>query len=147
MAENRTFPMTPMTYPARIVRTEDGDFLVTFTDIPEALSGASTFEEAQSLAGDALDMAIGGYIEASRPLPPSRQAAPGEVPIAVDPQTAARALLVRAMADQRLSKVALAERIGQDEKAVRRMISGKGASFGLVLKALKAMGIRPALAA
>lgn len=65
----------------------------------------------------------------------------------VEPALAARAMLIAAMAERRISNVALAQMIGRDEKAVRRIASGKSASFGLTLLAPRAVGIRSALAA
>lgn len=49
------------------------------------------------------------------------------------------------MGEQGISNVALAKRINRDEKAVRRILSGKSASFSLTMDALKAVGLRPAL--
>ena len=49
------------------------------------------------------------------------------------------------MADQGLTKVALAARLGKDEKAVRRMLEPKGASLDMVFSALRAVGARPML--
>jgi hypothetical protein len=37
--------------------------------------------------------------------------------------------------------------MGRDEKVIRRIISGKGASLDLTLQALRAVGIRAPLAA
>lgn len=138
--------MTPMTYPATITREPEGDFVVRFRDVPEALSGGTTHEEAAGLASDALTVALEGYLEAGQPLPVAALARPGEIDVAVDPALAARAMLIAAMAEQRLSNVALAQRLGKDEKAVRRIIAGQSASFALTLAALRCVGIQPALA-
>ncbi|HZK99279.1 MAG TPA: hypothetical protein VFC47_05220 [Caulobacteraceae bacterium] len=46
---------------------------------------------------------------------------------------------------QGLTNVALARRMNRDEKAARRILSGRRASFALTLEALKALELRPAL--
>ena len=139
--------MTPMTYPAMIAQAPEGDFVVRFRDVPQALTGGATREEASELATDALAVALEGYLEAGRSFPSASLAQADEIEVAVDPALAARAMLIAAMAEQRLSNVALAQRLGKDEKTVRRIVSGQSASFALTLAALRAVGIRPALAA
>jgi antitoxin HicB len=139
--------MTPITYPAHIEETGPHEFLVTFPDIPEALTDGATRAEAEANAADALSAALEGYLELGRDFPAARPAQKGEAEIALDPAIAARGVLVRAMTAQHLSKVALAQRMGRDEKVIRRIISGKGASLDLTLQALRAVGIRAALAA
>ena len=138
--------MTPMTYPAAIVQAPEGDFVVRFRDVPQALTGAATHEAAAGLASDALTVALEGYLEASQPLPLASAARPGEFDVPVDPSLAARVMLIAAMTAQRLSNVALAQRLGKDEKTVRRIVSGQSASFALTLAALREVGIQPALA-
>lgn len=139
--------MTPIAFPARISEVEPGDFLVTFADLPEAITGGADRAEAEIQAADALAVAIEGYLLAGRTVPQPRAPRAGEVAVALDPRLAARLLLVTEMAHQGLSKVGLAERLGRDEKTVRRILSGKGATLDLTLSALRALGVRPVLAA
>jgi len=77
------------------------------------------------------------------PLPEARAGLP---PAPLDPRIAARVLLTRATAEQGLTKVALAARMQVDEKAVRVILSGQKVSLNRTLDALRAVGIRPALA-
>jgi antitoxin HicB len=139
--------MTPFAYPCRIEEIDRNEFLVTFPDVPEALTSGETRDAALVAAADALVVAIDGYLEAGREVPSPRPARRDEDLIALDPAVAARVVLLREMARLRMSRVALATQLGRDEKAVRRMISGKGASLEMTLNALKVMGIRPVLAA
>src|SRR5665213_3635624 len=55
-------------YPARI-GPDGGGFRVSFPDIPEALTGAATREEALALTADALTTAMDFYFEDRRPVP------------------------------------------------------------------------------
>jgi len=138
--------MHPFSYPARVEEVEPGEFLVTFADVPEALTSEPTREAAIEAAADALAVAIEGYLEAGRELPARRAAAADEIEIPLDLAVAARALLLQEMKRQGLSKVGLAQRLGRDEKAARRILSGKGATLDLTLLALRAVGVRPGLA-
>ena len=139
--------MTPMIYAAAITQAPEGDFVVRFRDVPQALTGGATREEAAGLAVDALAAALEGYLEGGLALPAASPARAGEIDVPIEPALAARAMLIAAMAEQRLSNVALAQRLGKDEKTVRRIVSGRNASFALTLAALRTVGIRPALAA
>ena len=77
--------MPSTTYPARIEEVEPGEFLVTFRDVPEALTSADSFEAAAELARGALSAAIEGYIHAGRSAPQPRPADPNEIEIALLP--------------------------------------------------------------
>lgn len=59
-------------YPAKIAPDTVG-FMVTFRDIPEALSAGQTREEAEAMAADALLVAMDFYFEDRRPVPPPRR--------------------------------------------------------------------------
>ncbi len=63
---------------------------------------------------------------------------------AVQPKLAARAHLSGAMKAQGISKVGLAKLMKRDEKAVRLILSGRGASLDMTLEALRAVGVLPA---
>jgi antitoxin HicB len=121
------------------------DFVASFPDIPEAITGAATRDQALIMAQDALATAIEHYLDIGRSVPsPSARAELPQVPL--DPAIAARVLLTQAMAEQGLTKVALAARMQVDEKAVRVILSGRKVSLNRTLDALRAVGIRPALA-
>jgi antitoxin HicB len=137
--------MHPLIYPVLIEEAAPADFVATFPDIPEAVTGAATREQALTMAEDALVTAVEHYLKLGRSVPlPSRQADLPQIPL--KPTIAARVLLTRAMADQGLTKVALAARMRVDEKAVRLILSGRKVSLNRTLDALRAVGIRPALA-
>ena len=138
--------MQPWTYPA-IFERQDGEIVVRFPDVPEALTGAADEAEARELAADALAAALSHYLDTGRDLPEPRPARKDEEAIPLAPDVAARGLLLRAMAAQRINKVALAVRMGRDEKVARRIVAGEGVSLDLTLAALKAVGIRPSLVA
>ena len=58
-----------MEYPARFVRDKvSGGFVVTFPDVPEAITEGETFEAAMLMAQEALELALALH-EHSRDLP------------------------------------------------------------------------------
>lgn len=57
-----------MKYPANIEQDGNG-FVVSFPDIPEALTGADTYAEAIEMAQDSLITAFEFYFEDQRPIP------------------------------------------------------------------------------
>ncbi len=138
--------MLTWTYPARIERHADDEYVVSFPDVPEALTSARTEGEALALAEDAIEEAILGYLAQGRAVPQPRPAKNGERAAPLDPTTAARAALADKMREQRVSNVALAARLDKSEGAVRRLIDGRtGVKIDTVLDALDALGARAVL--
>lgn len=136
--------MTAFTYPARIVEEAPGEFLVTFRDIPEAITGGETFEESYQLAADALDVAVEGLLLETRDVPAPSSPEDGEFLVPLSPGVAARLALSNEMKRQHVSGRALAERMGKDEKNIRRIMQGKS-TFEAALQALRTLGVRPSL--
>jgi antitoxin HicB len=56
-------------YLALFEEVEPGEFLVTFPDVPEALTQGDGIVDARAQAGDALAVALDGYAERGRPIP------------------------------------------------------------------------------
>src|ERR1035441_10679398 len=99
-------------YPVTIEAHAADDFVATFQDIPEAITGGATRDEALGNAADALAVAIEGYLKLGRTVPRPTQGTLHDQ-VALDPRVAARVLLAAAMARQGLTKVALAAKLGQ----------------------------------
>ncbi len=60
------------TYAAVVTEPNPGEFLVAFPDVPEAITGGSSLEEAVSNAPDALAAALEHYQAAGLPFPARR---------------------------------------------------------------------------
>jgi len=136
--------MSNFYYPVLISEEAPGEFLATFRDIPEAITGGATAKETFILAVDALSVAIEGLLEDSREIAAPSQPQAGEILVPLDPAIAGRLALSDLMRSQHVSGRALAERLGRDEKHVRRILQGK-ASLDATLDALRELGVRPAL--
>ena len=129
-------------FPVQLNEQELGGFLVSFPDIPEALTEGDTMQDALTEAEDCLIAALGGYIETRRDLPgPS----PGEgLPLVSLPAlVAAKVALYRAMREQGIGNAALARRLETVEGTVRRLLDLDHRShIGQIEAALRALGQR-----
>ncbi len=109
-------------WPAAFVAQADGSVLVRFPDLPEALTAGDGPEDAMAEARDCLRTAIAGRILDRSEVPaPSRRRGRQRL-VALDPLVAAKAALYLALGEAGSSKVALAKRLGCDEKEVRRLL-------------------------
>ncbi|HTT79426.1 MAG TPA: type II toxin-antitoxin system HicB family antitoxin [Stellaceae bacterium] len=107
-------------YPYELQPQPEGGFTVKFPDVPEAITQGETAEEAAAMAEDALVTALSFYTDNAEKLPrPSP--AQGRPLALVPPLVAAKLALHDAMLAAPVSNVALARRLGVDEKAVRRL--------------------------
>ena len=115
--------MRTFVYPARF---EPGDkpgvLVITFRDVPEAITQGEGQKDALWQAADCLEEAIAGRIAGGRAIPKASRAARGERLIPVPAPMAAKAALYLAMAEAGMTNVQLARKLGCDEKEVRRML-------------------------
>lgn len=106
-------------YCATFEEDPDGGVIVTFPDVPEALTHGADREEAAANAGEALGMALLAYVELARPLP--KPSAPG-IEIPVPPADALKIALIQAFGVSGLSKSEVARRLGKSENEARRLL-------------------------
>jgi len=109
-----------LSYPARIQRDGEG-FVVSFPDIPEALTGSATREEALAMAADALTTAMDFYFEDRRPVPAPSAAKRGQVVIDLPPSVGAKVLLLNEMLRQHVKPAELARRMNVRPQEVNRL--------------------------
>lgn len=108
-----------MRYPVTFDNDETG-WAVLFSDIPEAMTGGDTREEALSLARDALVTALDFYFEDRREIPqPSGE---GETFVEVPASVAAKILLLNAVVQRGISNADLARLIGTRPQEVTRIL-------------------------
>ena len=128
-------------YPCDLALDEGGALVVTFPDVPEAITGGTDRVEALGMAADALAAALAGYVHEKRDIPHPSEAADGQNRVAVPTVVAAKLALYSAMRAQRITKVELARRLGVSESAVRKLTNPDHRShIGQVQKALQAVG-------
>lgn len=107
-------------YPYKATPQPEGGFSIAFPDVPEAISQGETDAEVNAMAEDALVTALSFYTDASQPLPVPSPA--NGLPVAYVPSlVAAKLALHDAMVKGRVSNVTLGQRLGVDEKVIRRL--------------------------
>lgn len=70
-------------YPAKLTPAAEGGFVVTFPDIPEAITQGENVEHALSEAADALDEALIGRVNSGYRIPVPSRARQGQYLIPV----------------------------------------------------------------
>jgi antitoxin HicB len=119
----------------------DGGFVVTFPDLPEAITQGDDAARALEEAADALEEAIAGRIRRGDPIPAPSAEGGDRLQVPVPALTAAKAALYLALRESGMSKSELATRLGCDEKEVRRLLDPRHPSkLPRIEKALSALG-------
>jgi len=114
-------------YPVELSPDDNGTVLVTFPDVPEAITFGEDEDEALLRAVDALESAMSFYVEARQPLPlPS--AANGRPTVCPSALECAKLGIYQAMTEQGIRKTELARRLGWHMPQVDRLFNLNHAS-------------------
>ena len=120
-----------------------GNVVVSFPDVPEAITQGRGQADARAMAEEALGLVLLDYLERGKPLPKSRAKSRGLVEFAIPPDVAAKLAVLEAFAAAGISKSELARRIGKDEKEVRRILDPRHPTkLPALTAALRALGKR-----
>lgn len=130
-----------MKYPATFTPAEEGGFVVTFRDIPEAITQGDTEAEALEMAADALLTAMDFYFEDSRPVPLPSASVSGECLIELPPSVSAKVLLLNEMLAQKTRPADLARLMGLKPQEVNRIVNLEHPTkIDTIAAAFKALG-------
>jgi antitoxin HicB len=135
-------------YPATLTPASDhapGEtgFVVSFRDLPEAITQGETIEEALCEAADCLEEAISNRTRRKMDIPSPSPVAEGEHPVSVGASVALKAALAVAMREATVSNVSLAATLGKDEKEIRRLLDpGHSSKLSAMEDALRPLGKR-----
>jgi antitoxin HicB len=134
--------MRSLVYPATLTPDrEAGGYVVTFPDLPEAVTQGEDRLDALEQAADCLEEAIAGRIRRGDEIPVPSKTRARQAVVPVRPLMAAKAALCLAMREAKMSNVKLAKQLGCDEKDVRRMLDPRHNSRITALEAaLAALG-------
>jgi antitoxin HicB len=133
----------PFVYHARFELGDERGIVVTFPDVPEAITEGGDETEARAMAEEALALALLSYPQRGLPLPVPREHGADLVPIIVAPEDAAKLAVLDAWRQAGVSKSDLARRLGKDEKEVRRILDPMHrAKLSALEAALRALGRR-----
>jgi len=129
-------------YPVTLTHdATDGGFVVTFADIPEAISQGETVSEAMKAARAALETALDFYFDDKRAVPAPSKAAAGQAVIGLNASLSAKVLLLNEMIYQNIRPAELARRLGTRPQDVNRLTNLRHTTrIDSIAAALEAMG-------
>lgn len=117
----------------------DGGFLVTFADVPEAITHGVDHADALASAKEALGLALRGYPYDDQDVPKPK--ADQGVAVTVGAEDALKIAVISAFREAGISKSELARRLGKAENEARRILNPDHATkLGLMQDALAALG-------
>ncbi|MBB6144874.1 antitoxin HicB [Silvibacterium bohemicum] len=129
-----------MRYPINI-KADGKFFLVTFPDIPEAITQGKTQEEAVKVAAAALETALDFYFEGSRAIPLPSRVKKGQEFVELPTSVAAKVLLLNEMIRQKVRPAELARRLRTTPQEVNRLTNIRHTSrIDGIANAMRALG-------
>lgn len=132
-----------MKFAANFEPSDDGGFVVTFRDIPEAITQGDTLEEAELMAADALVTAMDFYFDEHRAVPTPSAAQDGERLVGLPPSVTAKVMLMNEMLAQSVTNAELARRLKTNPQTVNRLTDLKHATkIDMLDRAFAALGKR-----
>jgi len=132
--------MNSLAYPVTLTPdTTNGGLVVTFADVPEAITQGETLAESLQEAADCLEEAIAGRIRTGKSLPVPSPMSEGQYLVDVP----ARTVLYNAIQTSQLTQEELAKRIQHDEREVKCLLDPRRSpKLSHLESALRALGHR-----
>ena len=115
-------------YPVILEAQPEGGFVVTFPDVPEAITQGEDEDEALLYAVDALESALSFYVDDRKPLPVPSKAKRGQKTVRPSALECAKLGVYQAMTEQGIRKSELARRLGWHMPQVDRLFDLRHAS-------------------
>jgi antitoxin HicB len=120
---------------------EEGGYVVTFPDIPEAITQGEDREDALFHAQDALETALEFYFEEPRTVPDPSPIEPGQEYVELPASVSAKVLLLNEMVRQKVRPAELARRLNTTPQEVNRLTNLRHATkIDRIAGAMKALG-------
>lgn len=120
---------------------EDGGFVVTFVDIPEAISQGDSLPQALAAAKDALESALDFYFEDKRAVPAPSRPKRGQHVVELPASLSAKVLLLNEMVTQDVRPAELARRLNTTPQEVNRLTNVRHTTrIDGIAAALQALG-------
>lgn len=128
-------------YPVILEAQPEGGFVVTFPDVPEAITQGEDEDEALLYAIDALETALSFYVDDRKLLPVPSKPRRGQKTVRPSALECAKLGVYRAMTEQGIKKSELARRLGWHMPQVDRLFDLRHASrFDQIEAAARALG-------
>lgn len=128
-------------YPATLTPNGKGGYIVTFRDVPEAITEIWDKNELKETATDCLVTAVDFYIEDHRLFPAPSKTKKDDVIIQLPISISAKILLLNTMVSGNIRPVDLAKKMGIKPQEVNRIIdTGHTTKIDTIAKALSVLG-------
>jgi antitoxin HicB len=132
-----------LAYPVKLKSAKEGGFVVTFPDIPEAITQGEDREDALTMAAEALETALDFYFETRRQVPAPSKAKRGQASVGLPLSVSAKVLLWNEMLRKGVKAAELARRLRTTPQEVNRMTDIRHATkIDTLAKAMAAVGGR-----
>lgn len=132
-----------MRYSAKFEPAEGGGFVVTFRDIPEAITQGDTEQEALEMAAHGLLTAMDFYFEDKRKVPMPSKPLKGERGVVLPTSAWVKVLLLNEMIDQKVTASELARRMDTRPQEINRVIDlGHTTKIDTISDAFNVLGKR-----
>lgn len=115
-------------YPVVLQAQPEGGFVVTFPDVPEAITQGEDEEEALLYAVDALETALSFYLDGRKALPVPSKPKRNQATVRPSALECAKLGVYQAMTEQGIRKAELARRLGWHLPQVDRLFDLNHAS-------------------
>jgi len=115
-------------YPVTLTPDDNGTVLVTFTDVPEAITFGADEDEALLQAVDALESALAFYVDERKLLPLPSKPKRGQKTVSPSALECGKLGVYQAMTEQGIKKAELARRLGWHMPQVDRLFDLRHAS-------------------
>lgn len=120
---------------------KDGGFVVTFKDVPEAITQGDTVPQALAAAKEALETALDFYFEDKRAVPAPSKPKRGQHVIELPASLSAKMLLLNEMIAQNVRPAELARRLKTTPQEVNRLTNVRHTTrIDSIAAALQALG-------
>ncbi|WP_227242487.1 type II toxin-antitoxin system HicB family antitoxin [Paraburkholderia caribensis] len=132
-----------LSYPIELKPDSNGTLLVTFPDVPEAITVGENEEDALLQGLDALEAALEIYFSEKRPIPAPSKAKRGQKVVTLPALATSKVLLANEMLEQNVRKAELARRLKVNQVQVDRLLNFTHSSkIEMVESAFAALGKR-----
>lgn len=130
-------------YPIVLTQDSNDTLLVTFPDVPEAITVGENKEDACAQALDALEAAFEIYFAQKRQIPMPSRAKRGQSVVTLPALVATKVLLANAMVQKNVRKADLARRLNVNQVQIDRLLKlNHSSKLEMVESALAALGKR-----
>lgn len=128
-------------FPAQFAQDPDGGYIVTFRDIPEAITQGDDFHEAKAMAVDALITAMDFYFEEGRAVPNPSLLLADDIAVELPPSVGTKVALLNVILERRQRPVELAKAMGVKPQEVTRIMDlHHSTKIDTLAAAFKALG-------